>query len=41
MRNDALKSMIVPLNHESQESRSVSAIGQPFGQTAIKTILPH
>jgi hypothetical protein len=27
MRNDALKSMSVPLNHESQESRGVSAIG--------------
>jgi hypothetical protein len=41
MRSGALKSMSVPLNHESQESRGVSAIGQPFRQTAIKTILSH
>ena len=41
MRNDALKSMTVCLNHESQASRGVSTIGQPFRQTAIKTMLPE
>jgi hypothetical protein len=41
MRNSALKSLTVWLNHESQASRGVSATGQPFRQTAIKTVLPH
>jgi hypothetical protein len=41
MRNGALKSLTVSLNHESETWRGVSALGQPFRVTVITTILPH
>jgi hypothetical protein len=41
MRNGALKSLTVCHNHESQAWRGVSALGQPFRETAITTVLPH
>jgi len=41
MRNGALESLTVCLNHESETWRDVSAIGQPLRWTAIKTVLPH
>jgi hypothetical protein len=41
MRRGAGKSLTVCLNHESETSRDVSAIGQPFRQAAIETVLPH